>query len=79
MSSSVKSRQVVPSEHCGKVDAQFFLNLVDRTELANRLSLSPSYISKLMKDEGLPYFKIGRAVRFKMSEVVEFLSKRRRP
>lgn len=56
-----------------------FENLVDRAELAIRLSLSESYISKLMCEEGLPYFKIGRAVRFKLSEVVEFLERRKRP
>jgi|GEM_PF-6594388 len=53
-----------------------FENLVSRTELAKRLSLSPSYISKMMKYEGLPYFKIGRAVRFKLSEVVDFLERK---
>lgn len=59
--------------------AMFFENLVNREELAGRLSLSPSYISKLMRDEGLPYLKIGRATRFKLSEVVEFLERRKRP
>jgi excisionase family DNA binding protein len=59
--------------------AGIFENLVDRAVLAEKLSLSPSYISKLMKSEGLPYFKIGRAVRFKLSEVMKFLSERKRP
>ena len=58
---------------------RLFENLVDRTELAMRLSLSPSYISKLMKNDGLPSLKIGRSVRFKLSEVVEFLQRRKRP
>lgn len=59
--------------------SQIFENLIDRKVLANKLSLSPSYISKLMAEEGLPYFKIGRSVRFKLSEVVEFLERRKRP
>lgn len=62
-----------------KHQAQFFDNLLDRKTLASRLSLSPSYISKLMAQEGLPYRKIGRAVRFSMVEVMAFLEQRRRP
>lgn len=58
---------------------ELFEILVDRKELARLLGLSPSYISKLMKYEGMPYFKIGRSVRFKLSEVVEFLKRRRSP
>ena len=68
-----------PEHTSGSGEASIFENLVKRKVLAERLSLSPSYISKLMKDEGLPYLKIGRAVRFKLSEVVEFLERRKRP
>ena len=59
---------------------QFIDNfLVDRNRLAELLSLAPSTISKMMADEGLPHYKIGKSCRFKVSEVMEFLEKRRRP
>ena len=59
---------------------QFFdNNLIDRIRLAEILSLAPSTISKLMAEEGLPHYKIGKACRFKVSEVMAFLEKRRRP
>src|SRR5947209_7514848 len=48
--------------------------LVTKRQLAQQLALSPSYISKLMAEEGLPYIKIGRAVRFRPKEVVEWLT-----
>lgn len=64
-----------------RADQSIFENqkLVDRKGLAEFLSLSPSYISKLVKDEGLPNYKIGKSLRFKITEVVEFLKERKRP
>ena len=61
------------------IDALLSALLVTKRQLAVQLALSPSYISKLMSEEGLPYIKIGRAVRFRPKEVVEWLSKRRMP
>ena len=60
-------------------DPQVFDNLLTKKLLAERLGLSQSYISLLMKDEGLPHLKIGRAVRFRISEVAIWLQKRSRP
>jgi excisionase family DNA binding protein len=58
----------------------FFENiLVDRKELARLLMVSPSFVSKLKSDEGLPFYKIGRATRYKLSEVMVFLERRARP
>ncbi len=64
-----------------KTDQTFFENqkFVDRNCLAKIISLSPSYISKLVKEEGLPSYKIGKSLRFKITEVVEFLNERKRP
>lgn len=60
--------------------SQIFDNfLVDRIRLAEILSLAPSTISKMMVDEGLPHYKIGKACRYKVSEVMAFLEKRKRP
>jgi len=53
--------------------------LVTKKQLAQQLALSSSYISKLMCEEGLPHLKIGRAVRFRPKEVVEWLEKRKMP
>jgi excisionase family DNA binding protein len=57
----------------------FFDNLLTREQLAEKFGLSPSFISKMMAKEDLPYLKIGRAVRFRVSEVVIWLQTRRRP
>jgi len=56
-----------------------FEALVTKRQLAERLALSQSYINHLMSVEGLPHFKIGRAVRFRVQEVVTWLQKRRQP
>ena len=53
--------------------------LLTKKHLAERLALSPSYINFLMAKEGLPHFKIGRAVRFQVREVVAWLQKRSQP
>ena len=61
------------------MEGQIFDKLVAKTELAQQLGLSQSFISKLMAEEGLPYFKIGRAVRFRVGEVVSWLHERKKP
>jgi|GEM_PF-2291641 len=53
--------------------------LIDREELAQVLGVSPSFISKLMAVEGLPYFKIGRAVRYELEQVKSWLLRRKMP
>lgn len=53
--------------------------LVTKEQLAGSLALSRGYINKLMATEGLPYLKIGRAVRFRVSEVAAWLQKRSQP
>lgn len=59
--------------------AQVFENLLTKKLLAEKLGLSESYVSLLMKENGLPHLKIGRAVRFRISEVAVWLQKRSRP
>ena len=59
-------------------DGQFFEKCITKTQLAHQIEVSESFINKLML-QGLPHFQIGRAVRFRVSEVVEWLQKRRRP
>lgn len=55
------------------------MQVVTKEQLAERLELSKSYINKLMAEEGLPHLKIGRSVRFQISEVLAWLQKRSRP
>lgn len=63
----------------GSEKSLVFDKLVNKKQLAEQLEISQSYINKLMAEEGLPYFKLGRSVRFRISEVAEWLSKRRYP
>jgi excisionase family DNA binding protein len=56
-----------------------FEALLTKKQLAARVSLSPSFINRLMSEEGLPHFRIGRAVRFRVREVVAWLQKRSQP
>lgn len=62
----------------GAQRSMFFENLIGKKQLAEKLSFSLSYIDKLMAQDGLPHFKIGRAVRYRFSEVVTFLERRKR-
>lgn len=50
-------------------------NLLTKTELSEKLKFSVSYINKLMKQNKIPFFKNGRSVRFKYSDVVAALKK----
>lgn len=69
-----------PREMGGNNDLNpIFEKLVTKRQLSESLEISTSFISKLMSEEGLPYLKIGRAVRFRVSEVVDWLQRRTRP
>lgn len=62
-----------------ETNSLFIEKLTTKKQLALDLSLSESMINKLMSKEGLPYRQIGRAVRFSVKEVMEWLQKRSRP
>lgn len=51
--------------------------LVSKKELVIAFGVSGSFLNKLMAEEDLPYFKIGRAVRFRVSEIAVWLERRR--
>ena len=57
----------------------YFESLVDKEKLAGKLDLSVSYINKMMRVEGLPYLKLGKSVRFRVSEILSWLQERKRP
>jgi excisionase family DNA binding protein len=50
--------------------------LLTKPELAKTLSVSVSFIDKLMSEESLPRVKLGRAVRFEGNRVLEWLTQR---
>lgn len=54
-------------------------NYIDKKTLSDFVGVSIRYIDLLMSRDGLPYYKIGRSVRFKVSEVVAWLQQRRMP
>lgn len=57
----------------------FFEGYLTKKELSQKLRLSQAFINILMRDEGLPFVKLGRAVRYSVGDVVSWLQKRRRP
>jgi len=54
-----------------------FETLISKKELTVAFGVSSSFVNKLMAEEGLPHFKIGRAVRFRVSDISAWLEKRR--
>jgi len=56
-----------------------FETLISKKELVTAFGVSSSFINKLMTEEDLPYFKIGRAVRFRVSEISTWLERRKMP
>jgi excisionase family DNA binding protein len=75
---SLKSRSIRVESF--QVSGELFIEkLIGREELAHHLGVSPSFVSKMMALEGLPYVRIGRAVRFDLNEVRKWLFLRRKP
>ena len=75
-----KNRMKIQSEVESKlVRDSLFGNLIDRKQLAEELAVSESFVSKLMALHGLPYIKLGRAVRYDLREVMAFLNERKFP
>lgn len=71
---------------CAKetVEAKLFENrspvdVLTKREVATALRLSVGMIDKLVANGNLPYFKIGRSIRFGVSDVRAFLLRRKRP
>ncbi|MBK9294498.1 MAG: helix-turn-helix domain-containing protein [Oligoflexia bacterium] len=61
------------------IERVMFETLISKKELVTAFGVSSSFISKLMAEEGLPYFKIGRAVRFRVTDISQWLDRRRIP
>ena len=65
------SRAVIKAERVA------FETLISKKELTVAFGVSSSFVNKLMSKDRLPHFKIGRAVRFRISDVSAWLEKRR--
>lgn len=59
------------------VSAQRELQLLDISEVAERLSVSPRFIRRLVNERRIPYCKLGKFVRFDAAEVTEWVAKMR--
>ncbi len=60
-----------------KKQKEEFEIMVNSEEVAKQLSLSPQFIKKARKTLGLPHYKIGGSVRFRLSEVDAWLKQRK--
>lgn len=49
---------------------------ITKDELAHFLNVSRSLIDRLMMTEGMPHLKIGRSVRFKVSDVLRWFGRK---
>ncbi len=74
---SILQRRILPTvDERTNQTLPLFENFLTKGLLSERLSVSKSFINKMML-EGLPCIRLGRAVRFRQSEVVAWLEKRR--
>jgi excisionase family DNA binding protein len=71
-----KQREVLGSKVIG-AERVTFETLISKKELVVAFGVSSSFVNKLMAEEALPHFKIGRAVRFRVSDISGWLEKRR--
>lgn len=51
--------------------------VVSRTELAKLLGISTETIDRLARTSGLPFYKLGNSVKFRVSEVERWMKERR--
>ena len=53
------------------------LQLLDISELAAQLSVSPRFVRRLVTERRIPYRKVGKFVRFDVAEVADWVADRR--
>jgi excisionase family DNA binding protein len=53
--------------------------LVSIDQLAQRLSITVRHVRRLVAERRVPYYKVGRLVRFDPDEITEWLRRERRP
>ena len=52
-------------------------NLVGYKEVGNYLGVSYGYLRQLVSNDYIPYYKLGRSVRFRLAEIDKWLSNRK--
>lgn len=52
---------------------------VSIASFASLLEISESYVYKLLREDGLPHFKVGRSTRIPVKEASTWLQQRKRP
>jgi len=57
-----------------QVSTERGLQLLDISEVAERLSVSPRFIRRLVNERRIPYCKLGKFVRFDATEVAEWVA-----
>jgi excisionase family DNA binding protein len=65
------------SDHLHEASTHRDLQLLDIPEVAERLSVSPRFIRRLVNERRIPYCKLGKFVRFDAAEVAEWVTKMR--
>ena len=63
------------NDSAAKKAVRLFENWITKKQLAQMLGVSVSLVSRLMT-EGLPYLKVSRAVRYRLSDVEAWLQRR---
>ena len=53
------------------------MQLLDVSEVAVRLAVSPRFIRRLVSERRIPHCKVGKFVRFDATEVAEWVAKTR--
>jgi excisionase family DNA binding protein len=53
--------------------------LLDIDQLAQRLGITVRHVRRLVADKRVPYYKVGRLVRFDQAEITDWLATRRVP
>jgi excisionase family DNA binding protein len=51
--------------------------LLDIDQLAQRLGITVRHVRRLVADKRVPYYKVGRLVRFDQTEITDWLATRR--
>jgi excisionase family DNA binding protein len=51
--------------------------LLDISQAAERLSVSQSFVRRLVLERRVPYFKVGKYIRFESADLDEWLADRR--
>lgn len=69
--------KTLPSSLKTEIEAKPYA--ITKIQLSQYLQISVGFIDKLIAEEGLPHFKLGRAIRFNVDEITAFLDRRKRP